>query len=561
MTEHPEVKALVEAVKQRCNALYAGKVAVVGLALAGSLAVVGSLFWVNRGEAVPGGFIGVVVLAALALGAAFFVHGRIDDDVAASFADEHFGLKDGLTSAIFLERKNEDRTADLQWKWLGQRVDACSADSIERAFPTRTAVFAGLMLMAALWLALLPPSDEVLAREQAERETREQVAESKKALEDLIEELDGEIVAPGERQVLALDEFRKLVKQIDETGDRTEAARQFARIEQKMRDAARALDQRRDMETLQLAASELGKAEETEPRQLGKKLSAKDLEAAREMMKKLAQKKFDAKEMKKGELGNKKLAQAKKQLARLRAVSKRMAAAGKQRKGASQAGAGRANGAAGQGMAGAGAGMLGGQAGEQMQLEELMAELDDAAKELQELLEEIELDPDAEFEDGDFDGPMARVNGALGKFGGKLRRMHAKQKALSKLDQLRMGLAQAQGMFQGEQMMLGLAQGQGGLQPGRGSSWSERKERDDSQKNGGLAQLKGQHGQGPSLSAVEEAESGSGVSGRRGTAKQRKFAREIESFVQRDDVPEALKLGVRNYFENLQGAAPRPEEE
>ena len=100
--------------------------------------------------------------------------------------------------------------------------------------------------------------------------------------------------------------------------------------------------------------------------------------------------------------------------------------------------------------------------------------------------------------------------------------------------------------------MLGLAPG--GKQAGTGSSCSERKERDDSQKNGALTQLQGQHGSGPSMSSVEETESGTGVSSRRSEAKQRELTRQVESFVQRDDVPEALKLGVRNYFENLQYA-------
>jgi hypothetical protein len=126
--------------------------------------------------------------------------------------------------------------------------------------------------------------------------------------------------------------------------------------------------------------------------------------------------------------------------------------------------------------------------------------------------------------------------------------------AKSKLDALRQGLAQAQGFTQGQTQQLGLAQGQGGKEAGKGSSWSERKERDDSQKNGALTQLQGQHGDGPSLSAVEDSESGAGVSTRKGSAKERDFARQMESFVQRDDVPESLKLGVRNYFENLQSA-------
>ena len=50
---------------------------------------------------------------------------------------------------------------------------------------------------------------------------------------------------------------------------------------------------------------------------------------------------------------------------------------------------------------------------------------------------------------------------------------------------------------------------------------------------------------------MEDADSGSGISGKRANAKARDFSSQIESFVQRDDVPEEMKLGVREYFERI----------
>jgi hypothetical protein len=193
-------------------------------------------------------------------------------------------------------------------------------------------------------------------------------------------------------------------------------------------------------------------------------------------------------------------------------------------------------------------------------LEDLMAELDEAAGDIEDALREVEIDPDAEWADGDFDGPVARANGLLDQFDGKLRRMHAKGRAQGKLDQMLRGLAEARGMAKDEEMRFQQLAAGGGKAPGTGSVDSRREGVDDSPDGGGLAQLKGQHGDGPSLSAVESAESGTGVSGRRGEARSREFSRQIESFVQRDDIPDTLKLGVRNYFENLESAAPRPAE-
>jgi hypothetical protein len=544
-----EIETLLRAVGSRHDRLRAVRVLFIAIPAGATVAALGSLFWVGQGRAVPGIFLtGICIITAMAALISWWI-GRMVPSAAAVEADRVFGLKDAITSARYLAATQPDDSATaLQWQWLQPRLKECDPQVIREPFPKRRAWVSVALLAAVAWLGLLPPSPEIQAAEEAARETKARVAESKEQLEELIKELEKEIVAPEEKEALKLDEFRKMVKSIEETGDRKEAARQFARIEQKIRDTTKALEQRRDEETLQMAAAELAKAEQTEPRQIGKKLEAKELKEAAEMLNKLAARKLDPKDLKnaKGTEKKSKIKEAKNELARMRAVTKRMAAAGKQRQGARQAQAGQGQGS--QSQAGGESGESGGEQGKA--LEDLMAELDDAAAEMEKELSEMEIDPDAMEGDGE---AMARANGAMGKLTAKMRAMHGKRMAQSKLDQLRQGLAAAQGFAQGSSQMLGLA-GQGGRQPGVGSSWNERQEKDDSQKNGQLAELKGQHGSGPSLSSVEESESGTGVSGLRGEAKQRDFARQTESFVQRDDVPEALKLGVRNYFESLQSA-------
>ena len=546
MNQRPEIEAIAHKVAQRHNAFLLRRTAIVALLAVSVIAVLGSLIWITRGHSVPWAFSAVLILSGIAAATAWFFKKRMDLTAAVVEADHFFDLKDGLTSARHLAaHAPEDQATDLQWKWLSPKISACDPEKISRPFPTKLATAASVLALAAVFLCLLPPSDSVRAAEELAEETRERVSESKEQLEKLIEQLEKDIVAPEEKEGLDIDEFRKMVKEIDETGDRAEAARQFARIERKVRDATRALDQQRDEETLKLAAKELQKSEDTDARKLGKKLEEKELKEAAELLKKLAAKKFDPKDLKKGaEKKQKALDEAKKDLAKMRAATKRMAAAGKQRQAANQA-AGAGAGANAQGADG-GAGAAG--AGEGKPLEDMLAELDEAAAEMEKDLEEIEFDPDAEWDD-EAGEAMAGMKGQLGKH---LKKMHGKRMAKGKLDALRAALAQAQGFCQGHSQQLGLTPG--GNKPGEGSSWSERKERDDSQKNGSLAQLQGQHGDGPSLSAVEDAESGTGVTTRRGTAKERDFTRQMESFVQRDDVPESLKLGVRNYFQNLQSA-------
>jgi len=548
MSKRPEIESLIRQVARRHDGFLARRIGIRGVLSASAILIVASLFWVLRGHAVPG----VVPLAwaagCLATGVVYWIFKRMPDNAAAREADRFFDLKDGIASARHLAKHApHDPTTALQWAWLMPRLANCRVGEISEKFPARPAAFAALLAVAAVWMSLLPASPAVRAAEQLAAETRERVEESKNELADLIDELDKETHAPEEKEALKLDEFRKLVKSIDDTGDRAEAARQFARVEQKIRDASRALDQQRDEETLKLAAAELAKAEETEARQLGKKLDHKELKEAAEMLEKLALKKFDPKDLKNPATKAKTLSEAKQELAKMRAASKRLAAAGKQRQGARHA-----NGQHGANSKGAD-GQMGERSGEQGKpLEDLLAELDDAAATAERELEECELDPNSEHDDG----AQNRANEMLGKLGKHTRGMHGKRMAKSKLDALRQGLAKAQSFSQGQSQMLGLAQSGSGKQAGTGSSWSERKERDDSQKNGALTQLQGQHGSGPSLSTIEESETGTGVSNRRSVAQQRDLTRQVESFVQRDDVPESLKLGVRNYFENLQSAKP-----
>ena len=50
---------------------------------------------------------------------------------------------------------------------------------------------------------------------------------------------------------------------------------------------------------------------------------------------------------------------------------------------------------------------------------------------------------------------------------------------------------------------------------------------------------------------VEDAEDGEGVATRRSTSQQREYAKQMESFVQREEVPPAIKEGGKRYFEGI----------
>ena len=97
----------------------------------------------------------------------------------------------------------------------------------------------------------------------------------------------------------------------------------------------------------------------------------------------------------------------------------------------------------------------------------------------------------------------------------------------------------------------------GGNEPGSGSDPARREERDELKENDSFVELKGKPNKdGPSSHSVESAESGAGTAGRSHRENQRQFKHQLESLVRRDDIPETLKLGVREYFERVHEIPP-----
>jgi hypothetical protein len=73
----------------------------------------------------------------------------------------------------------------------------------------------------------------------------------------------------------------------------------------------------------------------------------------------------------------------------------------------------------------------------------------------------------------------------------------------------------------------------------------------DPENKGYVTGLKGQKNKGSSRIKIEEAATGHGVSRRSERAVKADFKRRMESFISRDDVPPAMKTGVKEYFTKI----------
>jgi hypothetical protein len=134
----------------------------------------------------------------------------------------------------------------------------------------------------------------------------------------------------------------------------------------------------------------------------------------------------------------------------------------------------------------------------------------------------------------------------MDKLSSYLKKMGVKCDACKKLASLCKACSQCQG---------GLCQSNspkaGGKKAGWGSNIARRDVVEELVDNGQTTSLQGIKGEGPSQTTVETAEDGTGTSGRATASKKRSFERQFEAFVSRENVPEQVKSGVKNYFQSI----------
>ena len=562
MSSNEQIHSYLQSVRARLNRNHALSALVWSLAVGAALLLVVCLTYVVRGHAVPAAaYIITGSITSVAWLAIWFF--RLPSRFAAAeFGDQFFDLKDAVRSYLrFHDEGHDAEIYALQAQATATQVAALDVSQVRYEWPRRLLVGTGAVLVASVLLGFKPASQEVIEQIRVEAETEAKTDEINEFLEEMIDEL--EKASEDDEDLAALDPkaLREWVDELKDTKDRKEAMRQYAELERRLQQAAQRLEQRKTEQLLAKAGEELQKDQET--REMGRKLEKKQYRQAAE----------DAEQLKPEKISEEKLSEQRKELARLKSASQRMAAAAKaaNRQGASNQRSGsqkqgsqsqannNAQSGSGQNAEGAsGASGGSGQTGENM--EELMTQLDKSVKDLDKAMRDAEL---AKQLNQDITGKLGQCNSAqqkvsqnLSKLSQSLCKASSKSQCQSQLQSLCKKLGQCQS-YLNDSKCNSLAQCMkpgakpGGKSAGVGSVESRRNELDPLIDNGNTSQLQGIKGQGPSVSSVESADDGDGVSSRRTEAKQREFQNQLESFVQREDVPEDVKQGVKEYFKNI----------
>lgn len=565
MSEQTQIDRFLFALRRRLNRFRLIDSLVWTLAGSAVLLLIISLAYILRGHAVPTYWYVALppVIGVITLLIWWIV--RRDTEATARFADQFFGLKDAISSYFHFRKERRDGAVyELQGRSTATRVETISPGAVRYQWPRRLlATTAGLAVICTM-LAFKDASPEVVERLRVEQETAVKTEEINEFLDEMVEELEK---SEDEETLAELDpaKVREWVDQLKETGDRNEAMRQYAELERKMQEAAKRLDQRRNETLLAKAGEELQKAEEREPRALGKKLEEKKFREAGEDLAKMAPEEVDPE----------KLDERRKELAKLKSAAQRMASAAAASARSSSAGSGKESSSSSDAQAKGGAskssgensgtgGQSGAGTGSEESLEGLLTRLDESVGKFENSLDRASLEKKQTGQCsskslGECRSSREALLSDLKKLSDSLCKSASRSECQSRLLSMCQKLGQCQG-YLGESKFSSLgqcmSQGQGkGI--GSGSVESRREGESLVENSGQMSQLQGIKGQGPSDSSIEAADDGDGVSTRRGASRELEFRQQVESFVQRDDVPDDVKDGVKEYFKRIHQSEAR----
>ena len=503
-----------------------------------------ALAFVAMGTTVPIVLYPAAVIAGALVGTTAWAWRRVSHERAAQFADQHFGLADGLAAAQrFAREGRRGGFYTLQARWAARAVARLHADTVRPRPQKRVWCAAALAVALAAGLGFVPPSRAVRERRALEEELQQQT----ETLNEQVQQYVDELLQGAEEEELELlrpDELRQWVAELGKQKDVQEAMRQYARVEQKLAEASRKLNRARDERLLSEAARELKK--DASHKHLGEQLAQKKYRDAAEAMQKLQHHTRD------------KLDTARTRTDQLRSASSRMAHAA--RRSGQRNGDNRHRGqpqdrdaqAKPPEQDGTVADLDKLEQANPVELSDQIEELDEAARECDKRLCECE---SSCRKCGSCSAQQRRALNKAGQSANRrlaaltrsLKRLDAARRAQRQLDTLRRKLGQCQSCVAGQCANPFLAPG--GKHAGVGSDLSTNE--DFTREDGVPTALTGTPGMGPSLVTVESADEGTGVSGRNATGRQIEFARQVESFVKREDIPAPLKSGVKRYFTTI----------
>jgi len=472
--------------------MLAGLWALVALGGVGSLV---GLIFVVRGHRVPLWLILFPLTMAVTVAVGFYLRNRYSRHQAVCKSDHFFELNEGLITADEHIRKNrEEEIHRLQLEHTQRRIKKHDPSALRLRFPRKLFGVAFLLVVASV---LLWMKDDSLAVQNAKKEraaiqelSKELEEELSKELEDLKKELEKEAAELVKDPVL-----KKMLKEFPKDGDRKTVMRRLSEIDLHLAEMQASLDTRADENYLKELAAELSKSRETAA--LGKALNRKKYKQA-------------SKELKKMKLSKKMSSAERKRLSKMASTIEKMDASMNSNKSASRRSA------------------------------------REMSKQIQKMNKQCKKSGKCSNQSRN------SVNKSLSKSGQCMEKLSQRRKAKSALSKLRRKLQQSQKKCSSCNKPSNGSKPGTGLKAGDGVNRSRRDPSEKSPNTGNPEHLTGILNEGDSEKEILNASSGTGSRSGGGTKNSAAgYKHQLEAFVEREDVPEEMKFGVKKYFDKI----------
>ena len=576
------IDKFISRVRSRLNKHLGLTVLICSIAAGGAAITVIALFYILRGYHVPLVWYPLVFAVSLFAGLCSWYFLRRSHFQAARFLDNHFALKDSVRSYSGFHKagKNTGFYA-LQANQTDGEISHVPLKSIRYKCPACMIALAVILVLTSTLMGFKDDSPSVVQKRQQEKFVLESTQAINLQINEITEQLKEELEVKNLNDIVDMNNLRQRVDELKETTDIKDAMRQYAQLEKEVGDVLSKLSQRQTEELLERMGKELQKDDATKA--LGNQLTQKDYKSAAKEMEEF---KIDPEAIK--ELQQSQIEKLKEMAARMAEEAARSQPGKGQQSTAGQNQGNQQNNQSQQNQQN--------QQGKQStanRLAQMAQKLNQSAKQLGQAMQQAmqngqqansqnqQATQNAQQANGQLQQMTQNANQNLGNMGQFLQQMSARQQAQAMMQGMLNSLAQSQiglgnmgqngmgqngmgqnGMGQNGQNGMGQAPGNGtnpggnspnpgGRDAGYGSSNAKNTDPGKDAPPGQITQLQGTQGNGTSLTSNEESASGGGSSVGTLEREHEEYMRQVESFVRREDVPEAVKAGVKAYFENI----------
>ncbi|MBN1974101.1 MAG: hypothetical protein JW787_10715 [Sedimentisphaerales bacterium] len=537
----------IKRVRSRLNRHLGLTVFIGSLAAGGVFTTLAALIYIIRGYHVPLFWYPVVFTVCLFAGMCCWYFLRHSHYQAAKFTDDYFSLKDGVRSySGFHKAGKSSGFYALQAQQTDKAISAISLKSIRYKCPTCLVALAIVLILASALLGFKDDSPRIVQKRQQEQFVIERTQLINEQINEITEQIRQELEEKKLNEVVDINEIRQRVNELQETPDIKDAMRQYAQLERELGEVLSKLTQRQTEQLLERMGKQLQKDDATKA--LGNQLTQKEYSSASKEMQEFKIDPQAAMEIQKD------------QIEKLKAMAARMSEeAARSQTGTSQQ---SSDGQSQNNQQNNQTQKDGSQKNQQSstdRLAQMAQQLNQSAQQMNQAMQEAIQN---QAQNGQqFAGQMQQMsqnaNQNLNNLGQFLQQMSARQQAQSMMQGMLGALAQSQQGLGNMPCPNGSGQtpanspNPGGLEAGYGTSNAKNTEPGKDAPNGQITQLQGTHGAGPSITSSQESASGAGSNIGTLERELEEYMRQVESFVRREDVPEAVKAGVKAYFENI----------